>query len=67
MPPMIAMRASHIIAYDGDGHRYLQDGVVVYGGNTIMYVGRCYDGPVDRTIDATSKGRHCTWRRCVTP
>jgi 5-methylthioadenosine/S-adenosylhomocysteine deaminase len=49
-----AIQASHIIAYDGE-HRHLQNGVVVYEGNTITHVGQTYDGPVDDTIDATGK------------
>jgi len=50
-----AIRASHIIAYDGQEHRYLRGGLIVYEGNTIRHVGRTYNGPVDRTIDATDK------------
>ncbi|RMF90588.1 MAG: amidohydrolase [Nitrospinota bacterium] len=49
------IRASHIIAYDGEGHRYLRDGVVVYAGNTIIHVGKEYPGQVDRTIEARGK------------
>jgi len=50
-----AIQASHIIAYDGEQHRHLQNGVVVYEGNTITHVGQTYDGPIDDTIDATGK------------
>ena len=50
-----AIRASHIIAYDGQEHRHLRDGLIVYEGNTIRHVGRTYDGPVDHVIDATDK------------
>ena len=50
-----AIQASHIIAYDGGQHRHLQNGVVVYEGNTITHVGQTYDGPIDDTIDATGK------------
>lgn len=50
-----AIRASHIIAYDGQGHRHLENGVVVYEDNTIRYVGPQYTGHVDYTIDATGK------------
>jgi cytosine/adenosine deaminase-related metal-dependent hydrolase len=50
-----AIQASHIIAYDGEQHRHLQNGVVVYEGNTITHVGQTYDGPIDETIDATGK------------
>jgi 5-methylthioadenosine/S-adenosylhomocysteine deaminase len=55
MAAKTAVRASHIIAYDGQGHRHLKDGVVVYEGNTIVYVGKEYAEPVARTIDATGK------------
>jgi cytosine/adenosine deaminase-related metal-dependent hydrolase len=50
-----AIQASHIIAYDGSEHRYLQNGIVVYEGNTITHVGQTYHGPIDHTIDATGK------------
>ncbi len=49
------IKASHIIAYDGKQHRYLKDGVVVYAGDTITYVGTRFDEPTDRVIDATNK------------
>lgn len=49
------IRASHIIAYDGTGHRYLRDGVVVYEGNTIVHVGKRWEGTADHEIDATGK------------
>jgi cytosine/adenosine deaminase-related metal-dependent hydrolase len=50
-----AIQASHIIAYDGSEHRYSQNGIVVYEGNTITHVGQTYHGPIDHTIDATGK------------
>ena len=31
--------ASHVIAYQDGGHRYLRDGVVVTDGNEIVHVG----------------------------
>nr|WP_305123228.1 chlorohydrolase family protein [Roseomonas sp. GC11] len=46
------IRASHIIAYQGGGHRHLKDGVVVIEEDRILHVGRHYDGPVDRVIEA---------------
>jgi cytosine/adenosine deaminase-related metal-dependent hydrolase len=55
MTTTTAIRASHIIAYDGQGHRHLENGIVVYEGNTIRYVGPEYTGHVDREIDATGK------------
>jgi 5-methylthioadenosine/S-adenosylhomocysteine deaminase len=55
MATTTAIKASHIIAYDGQQHRQLEQGVVVYEGNTIRYVGKDYPGAVDRTLDATGK------------
>ncbi|WP_159996306.1 chlorohydrolase family protein [Roseomonas sp. 18066] len=49
------IRASHIIAYQDGGHRHLKDGVVVYENDTIIHVGRDFEGEVDHTIDATGK------------
>ena len=47
--------ASHVIAYQDDGHRYLRDGVVVTDGSDIVHVGPAgsWTEPVDETIDAT--------------
>jgi len=56
MPPdRTLIRASHIIAYDGMQHRCLQDGVVVYEGDTIIHVGKQFEGEVHHLIDATNK------------
>ena len=48
----LAIRAGHVIAFDGRGHRLLRDGVVVVEGDSILYVGPRFDGRVDETIDA---------------
>jgi cytosine/adenosine deaminase-related metal-dependent hydrolase len=47
--------ASHVIAYQNGGHRYLRDGVVVTDGNEIVHVGPAgsWSEPVDETFDAT--------------
>jgi len=47
--------ASHVIAYQDGGHRYLKDGVVVTEGNEIIHVGSqgSWQEPVDETIDAS--------------
>jgi cytosine/adenosine deaminase-related metal-dependent hydrolase len=47
--------ASHVIAYQGGGHRYLRDGVVVTDGSDIVHVGPAgsWHEPVDETIDAS--------------
>ncbi len=46
------IKAKWIVANDGRGHTLLRDGVVVYEGRHILHVGKTFDGPVDRTIDA---------------
>ncbi len=51
----IAIRAGHIIAHDGRGHRHLRDGVVVIEGDQILHVGTRFDGAVDETVDATDR------------
>lgn len=47
--------ASHVIAYQDGGHRYLRDGVVVTDGSDIVHVGPAgsWPEPVDETINAT--------------
>ena len=49
------VEASIIIAYDGETHRILKDGVVVYEDNSIVHVGKSYRKTVDTTIDAKGK------------
>ena len=51
----VLIRASHIVAYQEGGHRYLRDGVIVIEGQTIRHVGRHFAGDVDETIDAMQK------------
>ena len=55
LPTRTMIKASHIIAYDGKQHRYLKDGVVVFEDDTIIHVGKKFDGTLDNTIDATNK------------
>jgi len=50
-----AITASWIVAHEAGRHRLIRDGVVVYEGNTILHIGKSFDGPVDKTIDATGK------------
>ena len=51
--PRRRIDASHVVAFQGGGHRYLKDGVVVTDGNAIVHVGPAgsYAGPADETID----------------
>ncbi len=45
------VRARYVIAWDGSSHRTLRDGEVVYRGDSIIFVGCGYEGPVDLEID----------------
>jgi len=49
------IKASCLIAFDGQTHRYLCDGELVYQGDTILYVGKEYQGEVDQTIEGRGK------------
>ncbi|HEU5196366.1 MAG TPA: chlorohydrolase family protein [Methylomirabilota bacterium] len=55
MAKRTAIRAGWIIAFDGQGHRLLRDGVVVLDGERIVHVGRTYNEPVDVTVDARDR------------
>ena len=44
-----------IVSWNSNQHEVLEDGVVVYEGNEILFVGDAYDGDVDSTIDATGR------------
>ena len=50
-----SIKASWIVGHEGGHHRLIRDGVVVYEGNTIIHVGKAFDGSIDSTIDATDK------------
>ena len=47
--------ASWIVGHQHGRHALIRDGVLVYENNRILYVGKAFDGPVERTIDATGK------------
>lgn len=47
--------ATWIVGHEGGQHRLVRDGVLVYEGNTILYVGKSFQGHVDRTVDAHGK------------
>lgn len=40
-----------MIGFNGAAHEVWRDGEVVFCGDTIEFVGRCFPGPVDRTVD----------------
>lgn len=50
-----AIRAGHVLGFDGRGHRLLRDGVVVLEGDTILHVGPRFEGRVDDTVDARDR------------
>jgi cytosine/adenosine deaminase-related metal-dependent hydrolase len=41
-----------VVGFDGRSHQLFRDGTVVFEDNTIVAVGRRFDGQVDRTLDA---------------
>jgi len=45
------LKASHIIGFQNDGHHHLQDGEVVWEDDTIIYVGPCFSGSVDKVME----------------
>lgn len=50
--------ADYVVAFDGERHRLLKGGDVVYEGNTITYVGPSLDeGSQDIQVDETINGR----------
>ncbi len=50
-----AIHAGWVVAFDGEHHRLLRDGVVVIEGERIVHVGPRVDGPVDETVDARDR------------
>jgi cytosine/adenosine deaminase-related metal-dependent hydrolase len=49
------IEATWIVGHARGEHQLIRDGVVVYEDNTIVYVGRNFEGHVDKTIDAKGK------------
>jgi cytosine/adenosine deaminase-related metal-dependent hydrolase len=47
-----AIEGGYIVAFNGEEHRILKDGVVVFEEDRINFVGKSYSGPVDKKIDA---------------
>jgi cytosine/adenosine deaminase-related metal-dependent hydrolase len=44
--------AKYVIGFDGDDHIIIHNGEVVYENDTILYVGKKYEGHADEVIDA---------------
>ncbi len=45
------LKASCVIGFDGHSHVYWRDGEVVFAGDRIEFVGRGFQGHVDRNVD----------------
>ncbi|MGD2201279.1 MAG: amidohydrolase family protein [Candidatus Bathyarchaeota archaeon] len=44
-----------VVGFDGERHRILRDGVVVFDEERIIHVGKSYQGRVDERVDAEGK------------
>ncbi len=49
------IEASWIVGHERGQHQLIRDGAVVYEGNTVIHVGKRFEGQVDKTIDARDK------------
>lgn len=49
------IKGSWVVGYDGEEHRLISDGVVVYEDDRVIHVGKGYEGEADEVIEA--KGR----------
>lgn len=49
------VRGGWVVGFSEPTHTLIRDGVVVFEDDKIIFVGRCFDGHVDKTIDATGK------------
>jgi cytosine/adenosine deaminase-related metal-dependent hydrolase len=48
----IEIEGGTVIGFDGEKHRIIRDGVVVFDEDQIIHVGKSYQGKVDETVDA---------------
>jgi cytosine/adenosine deaminase-related metal-dependent hydrolase len=49
------IEATWVVGHERGQHQLIRDGVVVYEGNTILHVGKAFEGHVDQTMSATDK------------
>ena len=49
------VRGRWVVGFDGQEHRLIDDGVVVYEGDRIVHVGKSYDGNADEVIEAEGR------------
>jgi 5-methylthioadenosine/S-adenosylhomocysteine deaminase len=46
------IQGGYVVGFDDKEHEIIKDGIVVFDGNRIEFVGKEYSQPVDRSIDA---------------
>ena len=46
------IQGGYIVGFNGSEHEIFLDGVVVFEGDRVSYVGKSYAGSIDKTIDA---------------
>ena len=44
-----------VVGFDGHSHVLIRAGVVVWEDDRITFVGKAYDGPIDRTLHAPDR------------
>jgi 5-methylthioadenosine/S-adenosylhomocysteine deaminase len=49
------LQGGTVVGFDGHTHVLIRDGVVVWEDDRITFVGKTYDGPVDRTLQASER------------
>ena len=49
------IRGGWVVGFGGRSHELIPNGSVVFEGDRLIHVGRTFEGPVDRTIDAREK------------
>src|SRR5919197_1625293 len=46
------IQGGYVVGFNGQAHEIIRDGVVVFENNRILFVGKPYSEPVDKTIQA---------------
>lgn len=49
------VKGSWVVGFDGEEHRIIRDGVVVYEDDRIVHVGKSYDGRSDDVVEARGR------------
>lgn len=50
-----ALEGGYIVVFEGDEHRLLREGVLVYKDDKIVHIGKSFEGEVDARIDCRGK------------